>query len=294
MARIRSIKPEFFTDEQIAALPALLRLAFQGLWCHADKAGRLEDRPARLKVQILPYDNVEFDDALRSLAAAGFIRRYVGPDGRGYLQIRSFAKHQRPRDDEPESQIPPPQVDAPGETGASLDSDGLVTAQSVGTEGKGTEGKGREISPEPLRDSEPAIRGLSEARVVLEFPVVGTGGKTWQLLEAQVAEWATSFPGLDILAQCRAALAWLRVNPGRRKTDKGMARFLVNWLTRTVDSGRAAMPQRSGPTPAERLAAATTTGDAWRCPHVEPCHQHRMCSFRLANPDRFPLKQAAS
>jgi len=54
MARIRSLKPDFFKDEDLAVLPFEARLLFEGLWCYADKEGRLEDRPKYLK-------GVEFD-----------------------------------------------------------------------------------------------------------------------------------------------------------------------------------------------------------------------------------------
>ena len=66
--RIRSLKPDFFIDEDIAELKPLMRLFYQGLWCAADKSGRLEDRPKKLKVQILPYDNIDPEKMLNILA----------------------------------------------------------------------------------------------------------------------------------------------------------------------------------------------------------------------------------
>jgi hypothetical protein len=67
MARIRYLKPEFFIDDDIAQLSYAQRLFYQGLWCHADKEGRLEDRPAQLKVQIMPYDNINANEYLEIL-----------------------------------------------------------------------------------------------------------------------------------------------------------------------------------------------------------------------------------
>lgn len=81
--------------------------------------------------------------------------------------------------------------------------------------------------------SAPSVATLT----VLEFPTVGTHGKIWQLTNTQVAEWQSAFPGTDILAEMRKALAWVRANPGRRKTTQGMLRFLVSWLSRAVDQG---------------------------------------------------------
>lgn len=69
--RIRSIKPSFFLDEDLAALPFEARLLFAGLWCLADKAGRLEDRPKRIHAMLFPYEpKVDVNGLLDRLAAA--------------------------------------------------------------------------------------------------------------------------------------------------------------------------------------------------------------------------------
>lgn len=107
MARIRTIKPEFFTHEGLAELSPLQRLFFIGLWTQADREGRLEDRPKRLKVILLPYDDCDIDSLLSDLADKGFIVRYE-VDGKALLEIPGFLKHQRPHPKEPTSDIPAP------------------------------------------------------------------------------------------------------------------------------------------------------------------------------------------
>lgn len=110
MARARILKPSFFTNDDVALLPALGRLLFAGLWCIADRDGRLEDRPARIGVELLPYDHLDASDVdalLAQIAALGFIVRYeVG--NRRYIQVVTFAKHQHPHSREGASTIPPP------------------------------------------------------------------------------------------------------------------------------------------------------------------------------------------
>jgi len=71
MARIRYLKPEFFKDEDLAVLLYETRLFFAGLWGLADKSGRLEDRPARLKAEIFPYDNIDPENMLQQLTREG-------------------------------------------------------------------------------------------------------------------------------------------------------------------------------------------------------------------------------
>ena len=109
MARARNIKPGFFTNEYLSDLQPLARLLFIGLWCYADREGRLEDRPRRLKTDILPYDNCDVEKLLNTLVESPerFIIRYE-VDGKRYIQISNFLKHQNPHIKEPESIIPAP------------------------------------------------------------------------------------------------------------------------------------------------------------------------------------------
>lgn len=107
MARSRNIKPGFFKNETLAECAPLARLLFAGLWCVADRAGRLEDRPKRIRAEILPYDEGSVDDLLNDLHKAGFILRYkVGMNA--YIQVLNFDKHQNPHCREPESTIQAP------------------------------------------------------------------------------------------------------------------------------------------------------------------------------------------
>ena len=111
MARIRYLKPEFFIDEDLKNLPYEARLFFAGLWCHADKAGRLEDRPERLKVQIMPYDKIDPEKILTLLSSnkstgKPYINRY-SVNGSKYIQILQWENHQKPHHTEKDSVIPP-------------------------------------------------------------------------------------------------------------------------------------------------------------------------------------------
>lgn len=113
MARIRTVKPEFFKHydlfkaEQETGLP--LRLAFQGLWLCADKEGRFKWQPMQLKLDILPYDNVDFSLCMEELINYGFIEKYnIG--NKYYGHIPTFKDHQRITGSEAnaESKIPEP------------------------------------------------------------------------------------------------------------------------------------------------------------------------------------------
>lgn len=107
MPRARNVKPGFFKNELLAECDPLARILFAGLWCEADRAGRLEDRPRRLKAEYLPYDSCDVAALLAQLTERGFIVRYV-TDGRALIAIPMFTKHQNPHVREPASTIPAP------------------------------------------------------------------------------------------------------------------------------------------------------------------------------------------
>lgn len=107
MARARNIKPGLFRNEILGVADPLYTLLFEGLWLLADREGRLEDRPIRIKADIFPYRNVDIDAQLNWLWEQGFIYRYE-VDGCNYIEINNFSKHQNPHCKEPASSIPAP------------------------------------------------------------------------------------------------------------------------------------------------------------------------------------------
>lgn len=111
MGRIRTIKPDFFRHEGLfdaeveTSLP--LRLAFAGLWTICDKEGRFEWRPRRIKMDVLPYDELDFSHVLDALVTRGFIVHYAVGE-KEYGCVPSFKQHQIINNRETESKIPPP------------------------------------------------------------------------------------------------------------------------------------------------------------------------------------------
>jgi hypothetical protein len=150
MARIRTVKPQFFLNEELAELPAMTRLLFIGLWTQADRDGRLLDRPKRLKAEIFPYDNYDIEKGLNQLCDAKFIIRYksnINTTGSvldpeqpttelALIQILTFHKHQKiDKVNEKDGELPAP---------ISLDYLKSITRLPKVEEGKGKEGKGKE------------------------------------------------------------------------------------------------------------------------------------------------------
>lgn len=230
MARIRTIKPAFFRHrdlfllEQSSGLP--VRLAFAGLWTVADREGRFRWKAEELKLDCLPYDAVNFAEVLAVLETAGFVRKYT-VEARDYGWIPSWSEHQKVGPREAQSGLPAP----PEQAGSA------VTSNCTDGRGKGREeeGKGTEDSSEAHAPSEPPDP------LVLQFPVIGGDDPSWRLRRVQVDEWRATFPGVDVVAECRKALGWVLVNQSRRKTARGMPKFLFSWIARSVDSNRAVL-----------------------------------------------------
>lgn len=125
MARARNIKPGFFTNPELVELPFETRLLFAGLWTVADKKGRLEDRPKKIKMELFPADTVDIDTMLDQLHKAGFICRYAVGEGR-YVSILQWKKHQAPHHTEKPSVLPAPPHEVDDDTTGGVNGESTV------------------------------------------------------------------------------------------------------------------------------------------------------------------------
>lgn len=246
--RSRNIKPGFFKNDRLAELDPLCRILFAGLWCLADREGRLKDRPARIKAEILPYDHeADCNGMLERLVKAQFIVRYQVGEG-CYIQVRKFEKHQSPHKTERASEIPAPddndaitvQTPNPNDTNRpdSLIPDSLIPdSPSEAPSGASCP----ESSP---KDSGPPP--------VITIPT-NKNGQEYPVTKNQVEEWVKAYPAVDVEQELGEMRAWSLSNPTRRKTMRGMTRFVNSWLSREQDRGDNGQPRASPgkPTPAE-------------------------------------------
>jgi hypothetical protein len=137
MARIRTVKPEFWSDEKLAECSLEARLLFIGTWNFADDEGRMEYSPKRLKMQVFPGDNIDVASLVEELAKHALVIAYR-VEKRDYLAIPNFKKHQRVDHPKPSTIPAPPVADSQNATG---------TIQERSPNDQGTlapEGKGRE------------------------------------------------------------------------------------------------------------------------------------------------------
>ena len=99
MARIRTIKPEFWTDGDILKLSRDARLFYIGLWNFADDNGVLDDDLLGLKVKIFPNNHIKIEKLLKELESIKKVIKYER-EGKSYILVKNLTAHQvidRPR-----------------------------------------------------------------------------------------------------------------------------------------------------------------------------------------------------
>lgn len=89
MAKIRSFKPDFWTDSKLVQIPFESRLMFMGLWTYACDNGHVDDDPLELKMRVFPADDVDVDHQLDILAENDLIDR-----SDGIVTVLNLGKHQ--------------------------------------------------------------------------------------------------------------------------------------------------------------------------------------------------------
>jgi hypothetical protein len=229
MARSRWLKASFFTSEQVAGCSPMARLTFAGLWCLADRAGKLRDRPRQIRAELFPYQTEpDADQWLEELSRAGLIVRYAVA-GERYILIPKFEDHQHVHPREAPSILPDPE----GEPGKGTARHNLGIAQPGAS-------NSASASTSASGDASPP------SAVVAVLPCVGNGSHDYAVTQAELDGWREAFPGLDLKAEVLRAKAWLEANPDSRKPQSRVPKFLVSWFGRTKDRGKA-KPQATAP-----------------------------------------------
>lgn len=174
MARIRTVKPEFWTSEQITECSPNARLLFIGIWSFSDDNGIHPASIKRLKMEVFPSDDFTQADIaamVEELVAVGLLKPY-NVDGEGYWQVTGW-HHQKI--DQPTFKHPLPdgslprnvrrrfaEPDSPNRDQRTIDEgsakDQRTFDERSPPEGKGREGKGKDVEQSSLRsDSSPQL-----------------------------------------------------------------------------------------------------------------------------------------
>ena len=145
MARIRTIKPDFWTSEQIVDCSMTARLLFIGIWNFSDDGGNIQYSPKQIKMQVFPGDDFttkQAGDLIQELIDNKLLIAYEA-GGKKYLHVTGW-QHQK--------------IDKPTYKYPKFDDNSTITQREVnepsppegkGRESKGKEYKGREVKGDP-------------------------------------------------------------------------------------------------------------------------------------------------
>lgn len=255
MARARNIKPGLFKNELLGEADPLYTLLFVGLWTIADKEGRLENRPKRIRAEIFPYKfDVDLTLALDWLKDESFIAVYEF-EGKSYIQINNWKRHQTPHHKEVDSVIPSPEyvskekekqrlaqeqamIEASKEQEQSKESassplipDSLITDSGFSDTGEET----ADADAPPPADEEPEAKPKPKPKRGTRIP------DDWTLTDEHMAAMRDLRPELLPYAETIAGGFrdyWI-AQPGQKGTKLDWMAVWRNWLRNEKTRGRS-------------------------------------------------------
>lgn len=230
----RILKESICRSEEIDSLSWFEEVLFYRLIVICDDFGRYDGRAKIIKGSCFPLKDVtekDIDKALGKLSAAGLVRVYE-TQGRPYLQLVTWAEHQRIRNQKSKY---------PGFEEDSI----LLTFDSNGQQMKTSDNKcvRNPIQSESESKSESNQNICSELQAASEPsepPVITlqlNTGKEYPITQNDVNEWMELYPAVDVMQELRAMKGWCISNPTKRKTEKGIKRFVNSWLSKTQNNG---------------------------------------------------------
>ena len=215
MARIRSLKPEFWTSEQIAECSPHARLLFIGMWTFADDAGIHKASLKRLKMEVFPSDDFDtqtIGTLVDELIKAGLVEQYE-VDANTYWRVTGWTKHQRI--DQPTYRHPLPGGSAPAAAQRRSPNKNSSNVRRTLDERSTREGSGEDgsESKSPNGDSSTPVAPVVNVPVIEDCP------------HEQIIEFYH-----ELLSTLRRVRDW---TPGRRKLLR--ARWRENPEHRSLD-----------------------------------------------------------
>ncbi len=231
----RIIKESVCTSETIDQMTWFEECFYTRLWTACDDYGRMDARPAILKSKLFPLkDRLSLKDiqnALQKMADIGCVITYEC-DGKPYLYLPSWEVHQQVR--AKKSKYP-----APGDTCNRVISDDIKCPRNPIQSESESESESEEEAYASCTEPQAA-----SAPPAIMLPL--NDGTEYAVTEEQYQEWAALYPAVDVQQQLRNMKGWLIGNPTKRKTARGIVRFITGWLSREQDRGPQGANRRSG------------------------------------------------
>ncbi len=226
----RIIKESICTSDSLNELNDFQENFFYRLIVNVDDYGRMDARPAILKARLYPLrerlTNKDIEGALRALATVGCVEVYE-VDGKPYLRLPSWEVHQTVRAKKSKYPAPVEPVKTVENICEQMQADVPVIQSNPNPIRESESESNPEYCAEPQSASAPPPVETLPLNDGSEFPIFGE----------QCQEWAGLYPAVDVIQQIRNMKGWLMANPERRKTKRGILRFINSWLSKEQDRG---------------------------------------------------------
>lgn len=226
----RIIKETICTSDTINELSWFAEVLFYRLMVKCDDYGCFDGRPAIIKGSCFPLkDNVTnatITKAISELSRAGLLQTYE-VNGRALLHLVKWDYHQRIRTKKHKYPLPEQlETTCSNLQQIAADCDELPPESEYESEYEYTSAIA-EVCAEPKTAPAPPFITLT----------LNTGDE-YPVTQADVAEYKSLYPAVDIEQQLRTMRGWLNDHPDRRKTKRGIKAFIGRWLAGEQDKGR--------------------------------------------------------
>jgi hypothetical protein len=233
MARIRSIKPEFWVSEQIVECSPMARLMFIGMWNFCDDYGIHPASEKRLKMEIFPSDDITSDQIrgfVNELIAAGLILEYE-VDNRRYWQVTGWGKHQRP--ESKTGLYPQPSGELGSKVRRKCDERSTKEPSLFDDDSSNDRQPFDERSTKTVSEGEGEGEGEGSKPLAEHDLKIVFDGQGFKNLNGHIAVWEAAYPAINVDGEIAKAAAWIVANP--KNVKKQWGRFLNSWLSRSQD-----------------------------------------------------------
>ena len=213
----RILKESICRSEEIDSLSWLEEVLFYRLIVNCDDYGRFDARTKIIKGQCFPLKDItekDIDKALAKLSEVGLIVVYEA-QGRPVLQLITWEQHQNIR--AKKSKYPP------------FDE---TCIQMYSDESKGNPVANETKTSRCQRQQKPIVPD--------EPPVITlllNNGEEYGIVQSDITEWQELYPAVDVMQELRNMKGWCKENAAKRKTARGIRRFITGWLAREQNRG---------------------------------------------------------
>lgn len=228
--KARFLDPKIWMDDKVLMLSPMAKLLFVAMLTQTDDEGRIQIQSSLGLTLGLSPIWPQLGEILTQKLYVPYLN-----EGRKYAFAPNWRRYQNPKY-KAKSHIPDPkngvsEIIAIKDLARFCPDSTLIVLSGSGS-GSGS-------GQEKTSCSEP-----SGPLAKVEAIILNTG-QEWLPTHGQVEEWTRLYPAVDIKAAFREIRAWCIANPTKRKTPRGVMRFINSWLSKAQNS--TPPPPRSGP-----------------------------------------------